>query len=353
MTSTLYLGTNKGVAVLRSEDGRQWELANQALQSWAVPMVAVHPDAPNRVYAGTRGDGVWTSEDFGATWNKPSYGHRGPGKCRCVAVDPSDANTVYAGTEPIDLFVSHDAAATWGRMDSIWNVPWVEEVDYPPGRPTNAIEPHVRDIAVDPSDQNTVFIGLQVGYMLKTTTGGASWQVLNRGLDADVHSITIDPSDPSRVWIATGGDYYRAGLAEGRALYRSQNGGRDWEPMAMEEFPDREYSVPIVVNPKNPRVLYSSLASGPPSSWAKNPDGPSALVIRSNDGGTSWEDLTPAVPIQTRQLAQAMAVNGADPDTVVLAFRGGRLCQSHDGGNSWDALDVEVGNVEDMKFGAA
>ena len=349
MKSTLYLGTNKGVAVLRRANGGQWELANQALQSWAVPMVAVHPDVPNRVYAGTRGDGVWFSEDAGETWRKPSFGRRGPGKCRCVAVDPSDPNTVYAGTEPIDLFVSHDAAASWERIDTIWDVPWVSQVDYPPGRPTNSIEPHVRDIAVDPRDPNTVFIGLQVGYMLKTTDGGASWHLLNQDLDADVHSIVIDPSHPSRVWIATGGDYARAGLADGRALYRSENGGANWEPMAMEEFPDHEYSVPIVVNPRDPRVLYSSVASGPPSSWAKNPNGASGLVIRSSDGGMSWEDLTGALPIQTKQLAQAMAVNPTAPHEVYLAFRGGTLCASDDAGASWRALDLEVGNVEDMK----
>jgi photosystem II stability/assembly factor-like uncharacterized protein len=349
MTSTLYLGTNKGVAILRSEDGQQWELAHQALQSWAVPMVAVSPSAPNRVYAGTRGDGVWVSEDFGASWKKPSFGRRGPGKCRCVAVDPNDPNTVYAGTEPIDLFVSHDGAANWERVDAIWDVLWVAQVDYPPGRPTNAIEPHVRDIAVDPKDPNTVLIGLQVGYMLKSTNGGASWEVLNQDLDADVHSIAIDPSHPSRVWIATGGDYARAGLADGKALYRSENGGANWEPMAMEEFPDHEYSVPIVVNPQDPRILYSSVASGPPSSWAKNPNGASGLVIRSTDAGTSWENLTDALPVQTKQLAQAMAVNPTEPRHVYLAFRGGTLCTSDDGGDTWRGLAVEVGNVEDMK----
>jgi len=185
--------------------------------------------------------------------------------------------------------------------------------------------------------------------MLKTTNGGVSWELLNQGLDADVHSIAIDPSAPNRVWIATGGDYARAGLADGRALYRSENGGTSWEPMAMEEFPEHEYSVPIVVNPLDTRVLYSSVASGPPSSWAKNPNGASGLVIRSRDAGLTWEDLTNALPVQTRQLAQAMAVNPAEPENVFFAFRGGMLCMSADAGETWRALDVEVADVQDIK----
>jgi hypothetical protein len=78
-----------------------------------VPEVAVSPAAPNKVFAGTRGDGVWLSEDFGATWTKPCYGKRGPGKVRCLTIDPVDSNTLYGGTEPIDVFVSRDAAKSW------------------------------------------------------------------------------------------------------------------------------------------------------------------------------------------------------------------------------------------------
>src|SRR5438552_796863 len=121
MASLLYLGTSRGVVVLRSKDGRAWEEASHALQGWEVPMVAVSPAAPHRVFAGTRGDGVWVSEDYGVSWRKPCFGRRGPGKVRSVALDPSNPNRVYAGTEPIDLFVSEDAAKSWTRLDAVWD----------------------------------------------------------------------------------------------------------------------------------------------------------------------------------------------------------------------------------------
>jgi photosystem II stability/assembly factor-like uncharacterized protein len=171
MASILYVGTDEGVVTLKSDNGREWKVASHSLKDWEVPEVVVSPSAPNKVFAGTRGDGVWLSEDFGATWKKPSYGKRGPGKVRCLSFDPHDANTLYAGTEPIDVFVSRDEAKSWSRLDSVWDIPWVSTITYP----VTVVEPHVRDITIDAKNPQTMYVALQVGYMLKTTDGGKSW----------------------------------------------------------------------------------------------------------------------------------------------------------------------------------
>jgi hypothetical protein len=44
-----------------------------------------------------------------------------------------------------------------------------------------------------------------------------------------------------------------------------------------------------------------------------------------------------------------MAVDPTEPGSVYLALRGGVLCQSDDAGDTWRVLEVEIGNVEDMK----
>ena len=177
MASILYVATDEGVVTLKSEDGRTWKKEHHGLKDWQIPEVAVSPAAPNKVFAGTRGDGVWLSEDFGATWKKPCYGKRGPGKVRCLTFDPHDPNTLYAGTEPIDVFISRDSAKSWERLDSVWNIPWVSTITYP----VAVVEPHVRDITIDPKDTKTMYVALQVGY--KTTDGGKNWELLNRNLD--------------------------------------------------------------------------------------------------------------------------------------------------------------------------
>ena len=152
MASILYVGTDEGVVTLKSEDGRNWKQEHHGLKDWAIPEVAVAPNAPNKVFAGTRGDGVWLSEDFGASWKKPCYGKRGPGKVRCLSFDPHAAKTLYAGTEPIDVFVSRDEAKSWERLDSVWNIPWVSTITYP----VAVVEPHVRDITIDSAKQSAL-----------------------------------------------------------------------------------------------------------------------------------------------------------------------------------------------------
>ena len=191
MESRIYVGTEAGIVTLQSTDGQSWNPESEALQSWEVSTVAVDPTNPNRVLAGTRGDGVWLSEDCGVKCASRATASPGPARCS-LAIDRKNPRRVYAGCEPIDLFVSEDFGSTWERLPSIWEVPYVATVTYP----VATVEPHVRDIAIDPDDSNTIYAALQVGYLLKSTDAGRSWTLLNKDLDCDVHTIAIDPSNP-------------------------------------------------------------------------------------------------------------------------------------------------------------
>jgi photosystem II stability/assembly factor-like uncharacterized protein len=341
MSTVLYLGTDEGVVTLRQDNGGPWKLASHGLRDWEITEVAAGEAAPNQVLAGTRGDGVWLSEDFGESWRKPSYGKRGPGKVRCVTVDPHNPRRIYAGCEPIDIFVSDDLGASWRRLDSVWEVPWVETVPYP----VATVEPHVRDIAVDPKDPNTLYAALQVGYILKSTDGGASWKLLDKDFDCDVHTMAIHPGRPKTMLIATGGHDSRKGSAPGRALYKTDDGGDTWSPIGMEF--SQEYSVPLVMNPQNPDVLYSSLAHGQPNKW-RRPTGAECVVIRSGDGGCSWSKLDLGGELG-RGFVEAIAVDPSSSDRLYAACRSGELLSSDDGGSSWQQLEPRVSAVANMK----
>ncbi len=131
----------------------------------------------------------------------------------CITLDPHDPNTLYVRTEPIDVFVSQDAGKSWTRLGSVRMVPLVESVGYP----VPTVEPHVRDITVDPKDPKTIYIGLQVGYILKSTDGGASWKVLD----------VIDEAEPNTLYAA---------LRNGE-LYASMDGGDRWKKLGVKVGP--------------------------------------------------------------------------------------------------------------------
>jgi len=344
MASFLYAGTDGGVVTVRSEDDRSWQVEREGLEDWSVTDLAVVPGEPNRLFAGTRGDGVWCSEDFGKSWKKPSYGKRGPGKVRCIELDPNDSNTIYAGTEPIDLFVSRDGARSWERMDGVWDVPSVATVTYPAAR----TEPHVRDIAVDPKDPKTIYIALQVGYMLKSTDGGKHWRLLDHDLDADVHTIVTHPEYSEQLFIATGGSDCRKGKVKGRALYQSHDAGETWEPMAMEFA--QEYSVPLTLHPTNPKLLFSALANGNRSRWDKG-GGAGSVMIRSTDGGKKWETVEKGLDEVKKNFAQVIIFDRSNPDHLYAALKNGELYSSHDCGDSWKRMDIKVpGDAYDLEI---
>jgi photosystem II stability/assembly factor-like uncharacterized protein len=336
--SLVYAGTDDGVVVV-SLGGNTSSRVGQSIKGWPVMKVVADPDQPHVVFAGTRGDGVWRSDDAGATWCKPSYGKRGPGKVQSLAFH---AGTLYAGGEPIDLYTSDDRGASWRVVDSMWDVPFVRTVTYP----VSTVEPHVRDIAVDPEDPSVIYLALQVGYMVKSLDGGTTWQLLDHGLDADVHTIAVNPRHPGELLIATGGHDSRGEHAPGKALYRSEDGGVSWSPTALEFY--QEYSIPVVRDTQTPDLAYAALARGYDRLWNR-PSGAEGVVIRSEDGGRTWKALETGQPDASRLMAVTMAAHASEPNVVVAAFNNGDLLLSQDAGDSWQKLDVSLPGVNDVK----
>ena len=339
MESILYVGTDQGVAVARSRDNGSWQIAERGLRKWEVTELAVSPQSPNKVFAGTRGDGVWVSEDFGKTWVKPSYGRRGPGKVRSVTIDPHEPRRLYAGCEPIDVFVSEDEGKTWFRLDTVRELPFIDSITYPLAR----VEPHVRDVSVDPENPDALYVALQLGYIIKSVDRGRSWTLLDNALDCDVHVVLIEPAAPRRLTAATGGHGSRRGEAPGRALYFSDDAGASWTPTAMNF--EQDYCVPLVRDPHDPNRLYSSLASGTAGRWHKRDSGAEAVMVRSQNGGRTWDAAGKG--IDAREYPEAIVVDAAHPGRLHVGCRNGDFYTSEDAGDSWRPLNLGL-KIDDL-----
>ena len=334
----IYGGTGRGVIAITEGNGAGWQInERRCLPEWEITELVMGPS--DLLIAGTRGDGVWRQVDDtweGRTggWKKPSYGRRGPGKVHCVTVDPEDPDTIYAGTEPIGIWVTHDGGENWAALEGILTLPNLPDIGYP----VPSVEPHVRDLTIDPKNPDVIYAALQVGYIAKSTDRGKTWRLLTEGIDADVHTLIIHPEDSDTILATTGGHGHRRGETEGRALYVSHDAGKSWSPMAMEF--EQDYAVAMAMHPENPDILFTAVANGPPR-WQR-PTGAEALLIASKDGGKNWYEVETGFEGIGPEFPGAISFDPASPDDVYVCTHRGNLLRSRNGGNDWEHIPLDL-----------
>ena len=255
----------------------------------------------------------------------------------------------------------------------------------------------IADIAIDPSDSSTWYVGVGSGGIWKTETAGTTWTTIFDDEDAySIGCITIDPNNPSTIWVGTGENVSGRHVAYGNGVYRSRDGGKTWENMGLESSEhigmiriDPRDSNTIFVAAQGPlwsaggqRGLYKSTDGG--QSWRKvlgdglgnaaiddqytgvsevhldprDPDvmyavswqrfrnvavlldgGPGSGIHKSEDGGETWRKLTEGLPDEDMGKV-GFAISPQQPDvvyaTIELANRTGGFWRSADGGESWE-----------------
>src|SRR2546421_2738197 len=175
-------------------------------------------------------------------------------------------------------------------------------------------------LAVDPADADTVYAGLRAGGVRRTRDGGRSW--IDCSLpEPGVFSLAVSAAD---------GAVY-AGTEPSR-LFRSDDLGASWRELGgLLELPSRPtWSFP-------PRPWTSHVRWIAPSPH----DGDALLVgielgglMRSGDGGESWQDHRPGAQRDVHSLAW-------HPSAAGRAYEagGGGAAWSEDGGETWQAAD--------------
>jgi photosystem II stability/assembly factor-like uncharacterized protein len=108
---TLYIGTTRGFFV--SHDGGAHWTQNHTIPHGGVSAVAINPANPTVLYAGGADIGVVKSLDDGATWTAADNGLTNRA-IRVLALDPQKPETLYAGTNG-GLFKTVDGGQTWVR----------------------------------------------------------------------------------------------------------------------------------------------------------------------------------------------------------------------------------------------
>jgi photosystem II stability/assembly factor-like uncharacterized protein len=298
------VGTRKGAFILTSDGKRkEWKIDGPHFGGLEIYHLKGSKVDPNRIYASQAGDWfgqvVHRSVDGGKSWQTVGneFKYEGePGK-----------HLWYDGTPH-----------PW-EFKRIWH-----------------FEPSL-------TDPDTVYAGAEDAALFRSTDGGATWQELSgmRGHDSGVrwapgaggmclHSILLDPSGNGRMYVAI----------SAAGVFRSDDGGQTWGPktrgLRSDFMPDPTAEVGhcvhhIAMHPSRPSTIFMQ------KHWD---------VMRSDDGGESWHEVSGNLP---SDFGFVIDVHAHEPETVyVVPIKSDsehyppegklRVYRSRSGGNEWEAL---------------
>jgi photosystem II stability/assembly factor-like uncharacterized protein len=248
------------------------------------------------------------------------------GRVNAVAGVPGQPNTFYFGSVGGGVWKSANAGRTWSPV-----------FDSQPVASIGAI-------AVAPSNPEIVYVGSgeadmrsQISYgngMYRSNDGGRTWTHLGLDDTRQIGRVAVDPHNPETVFVAALGHAY--GPNAERGVFRSRDGGRRWEKVL---FAGNDVgAIDVVIDPQNAKVVYASLWNTRRPPWSIYPPsyGPGGGVYKSTDGGTTWHQPTRGLP--TERLGRiGLAIAPSKPARVyaIVDAKDGGLYRSEDAGTTW------------------
>lgn len=160
----------------------------------------------------------------------------------------------------------------------------IDDVVWSQAGPTN-VPGRITDIAVHESDPNTIYAASAAGGVFKSTDLGASWSAIFDDVGTfGIGAVTIDPTNPTIVYVGTGEPNGAIDNYSGTGVYKSIDGGATWMHMGLDSTAAIGR---IVVHPLFPDTIYVA-ALGKVFGGNSNPD---RGLYRSEDGGVTWDQI--------------------------------------------------------------
>jgi photosystem II stability/assembly factor-like uncharacterized protein len=320
------VGTRKGAFILESDGKREkWDVSGPHFAGWEMYHLKGSPADPSRIYAsqssGWFGQLIQRSDDGGKTWHQPGTP---PGEPPAPG-PPKAASNKFA----------YDASAETGKP--LTTHQWYDGTQHPwEFKRVWHLEPSL-------SDPDTVYAGVEDAALFRSTDGGENWHELPglRGHGTGpkwqpgaggmcLHTIILDSSDPQRIYIAI----------SAAGAFRTDDGGKTWKPinkgLYSQYIPDPRAEIGhcvhhVAMNPKRPGVLFMQ------KHWD---------VMRSNDAGDSWQEVSGNLPTD---FGFVIDIHAHEPETIyVVPIKSDsehfvpdgklRVFRSRTGGNEWEAM---------------
>jgi hypothetical protein len=357
------VATRKGAWLFQGDAGRQnWMVDGPHFLGHSISHVQLDPRDGRTLLAAAKtghlGPTVLRSTNLGRTWKEarrppaftaPTGGLPGRSVDHTFWLTPghaSERGTWYAGTSPQGLFRSEDGGDHWLPLSSVNDDPqfreWMGTVQ--DGTPDG---PKLHSIIVDPRDPSHLYFAMSGGGVHESRDAGRSWSTLVQGLEVvegfdagtvtfhDPHCVRLCPSHPDRLYQQNHCGIYRLDRSNGpTGAPRADT----WQRIG-RTMPKRvgDIGFPLVVHPRDADTAWVFPMDGT-TVWPRtSPAGrPAAYVTRN--GGRTWQRLDQGLPDSQAWWTckrQAMAVDAQASPALYLGTTSGELWIGHDEGARW------------------
>jgi photosystem II stability/assembly factor-like uncharacterized protein len=327
-TVRVLVGTRKGAFILTSDGKRaKWTVDGPHFGGWEIYHAKGSPVDPKRLYVSQTsswfGQIIQRSDDGGRTWIQPGTP---PGEPTTTpdGMPKGESNKFVYDTspetgKPLTTHQWYDGTPHPWEFKRVWH-----------------LEPSL-------TDPDTVYAGVEDAALFRTTDGGRTWHELAglRGHGTGpqwmpgaggmgLHTILLDEKHRDRMYIAI----------SAAGVFRTDDAGKSWRPanrgLVSQFIPDPNAEVGhcvhrIAMHRSRPDVLFMQ------KHWD---------VMRSDDGGGSWREVSGNLP---SDFGFVIDVHAHEPETIyVVPIKSDsehyppdgklRVYRSRTGGNDWEAL---------------
>ena len=228
---------------------------------------------------------MWKTEDGGTYWENVSDGYFNSAAVGAIAVSDSEPSVVYAGMgeATIRLDVTHG--------DGVY----------------------------------------------RSNDGGHSWVHLGLEDTRHISSLRIHPTNPDIVYVAALGHAF--GPNEQRGVFRSKNGGKDWDRILYKS--ENAGAGDLSIDPVNPNFLVASIWQVRRNFWNLSSGGPDSGLWRSRDGGDTWEDVSSNPGLPDLPFGKiGVAISPAKPGRIYATIEAHEpgVYRSDDYGDTWELV---------------
>ena len=213
----------------------------------------------------------------------------------------------------------------------------------------------IADVTLAPSDPNVVYVATGEANNRQTTSygdgiyrsgdGGKTFTNIGLRSAQTLGRVIVHPRDPNTVWVAAGGHLY--GPNPERGVYMTTDGGKSW--MKSLYVDENTGATELIIDPGNPQNLWAAMYQRQRTAWGYNGGGKGSGLYQTTDGGKSWKKVTaPGLPRGTMGRI-ALDICKTQPNVIYAQIEvakdkdstGSGVWRSNDKGRTWTRMSSE------------